>query len=362
MNLTTAATIPPSPSPTSHITFAAIRGAIPPQCFQRSTAKGLLAFVVAISVYGVVSVALYFATTWWMLVVLAIARGLTIGPVFVVGHDACHDALTPSMRLNRWLGQIAFLPTWHSFTSWRYGHNFVHHQHTQILEKDSAYPPMSPEEYACAPWMRKLVHRLSRTPLGAGALYFPVWLEYQAFPNAQMRERTRLAGTTFGAEQVLVAVWIMAEICLFSGVFARFIGFPTPNFSPIPMLFCSILITHFVWHWQMGFITFLHHFHPEVPWHSEADAPPAAQRQIESTVHMMFPAGTHWSMLNILEHTAHHAVTQIPLYNLPKAQAMLNLAFADEIRREPMRLSAVLRAFRVCKLWNQKTRAWEPYP
>ncbi len=124
------------------------------------------------------------------------------------------------------------------------------------------------------------------------------------------------------------------------------------------MLFFGIIVTQFVWNGQMGFVTFLHHFHPQVKWYCEADAPPAATRQLVSTVHMAFPAGTNWGMLNILEHTAHHIDPKIPLYNLPRAQTALNKAFANDIRQERMTLRAALNAFAVCKLWDVERQCW----
>ena len=39
-------------------------------------------------------------------------RGIAI--LFTVGHDACHQALTPSMRLNTWIGRLVFIPSLHA--------------------------------------------------------------------------------------------------------------------------------------------------------------------------------------------------------------------------------------------------------
>jgi omega-6 fatty acid desaturase (delta-12 desaturase) len=44
---------------------------------------------------------------------------IAIGKLFILGHDACHGALTSSKRLNYWLAQIAFLPAMTSFTRLR---------------------------------------------------------------------------------------------------------------------------------------------------------------------------------------------------------------------------------------------------
>ena len=40
----------------------------------------------------------------------------------------------------------------------------------------------------------------------------------------------------------------------------------------------------------------------------EFAVPSAADRQLIATIHMNFPAGFNWRLLNIPEHTAHHIV------------------------------------------------------
>ena len=47
---------------------------------------------------------------WLGKLVLGMAAGFMIGRLFIIGHDACHQSLTPHRGLNRVLGRIAFLP------------------------------------------------------------------------------------------------------------------------------------------------------------------------------------------------------------------------------------------------------------
>ena len=53
--------------------------------------------------------------------------GVATAMLFVLGHDACHGSLTPSPRLNRWIGSLAFLPSLTPFSAWELGHNQTHH-------------------------------------------------------------------------------------------------------------------------------------------------------------------------------------------------------------------------------------------
>ena len=66
----------------------------------------------------------------------SLACGLAAGLLFVVGHDACHQSFTPSRLLNRILGQVAFLATYHPFSCWDLGHNRVHHRFTNLATED----------------------------------------------------------------------------------------------------------------------------------------------------------------------------------------------------------------------------------
>ena len=181
------------------LSFEAMRAAIPAHCYERSVGMGILFLGLAYGLYGATTYLLYTAESIWALIAFAAIRGLTIGPTFIVGHDACHDALTPSPRWNRVLGQIALLPSWHSFTAWRFRHNFIHHRHTQVLELDDGYPPADAAQFRRMTFLHRLRYRLSRTIPFAGLLYFPEWLGSHLLPDATRRKEYKIAGRTMSA-------------------------------------------------------------------------------------------------------------------------------------------------------------------
>ena len=53
-------------------------------------------------------------------VIAAVVTGLAIARLFVVGHDACHQAFFSNRNANRWIGKLVFLP---SLTPWRISRN-----------------------------------------------------------------------------------------------------------------------------------------------------------------------------------------------------------------------------------------------
>src|SRR5258706_4897025 len=71
--------------------------------------------------------ALYFATLAGALAPLpipvsiacAIANGVFIAMLFVIGHDGAHGSLVPGRSWNLWIARLAFVPCAHSVSLWR---------------------------------------------------------------------------------------------------------------------------------------------------------------------------------------------------------------------------------------------------
>src|SRR5579885_36390 len=101
----------------------AVRDVLPAGSRDRSTAAGAFFFVVAANAYLATFAATIMPASLLVRALLAPVAGLAIGMLFIVGHDACHGSLTPSTKLNAWLGRVAFLPSLHPFAAWEYSHN-----------------------------------------------------------------------------------------------------------------------------------------------------------------------------------------------------------------------------------------------
>ena len=63
------------------------------------------------------------------------------------GHDAWHQSLTPSRRLNAWLGRIVFLPTYVVRDAVGGRSQCSHHGFTGLRGRDIPWVPLSPEQY-----------------------------------------------------------------------------------------------------------------------------------------------------------------------------------------------------------------------
>ena len=74
--------------------------------------------------------------------------GFVIGRLFIIGHDGCHQSLTPHRRRStRWLGRIAFLPSLTAYSLWDMGHNACHDGFTNLKGVDFVWAPLTQAEY-----------------------------------------------------------------------------------------------------------------------------------------------------------------------------------------------------------------------
>ncbi len=77
--------------------------------------------------FGAVLAGVALAPHWAAKLALGVLAGLLIARLFIIGHDACHQSLTPRRGLNKWLGRLTFLPSLTPYSLWEVGHNVVHH-------------------------------------------------------------------------------------------------------------------------------------------------------------------------------------------------------------------------------------------
>jgi omega-6 fatty acid desaturase (delta-12 desaturase) len=73
---------------------------------------------------------------------------VVISGLFIVGHDAAHEALFKSKRLNSVIGHLSMLPSWHVYEGWVLGHNRVHHKFTVRQGMDFVWHPYTVDQYA----------------------------------------------------------------------------------------------------------------------------------------------------------------------------------------------------------------------
>ena len=117
--------------------------------------------------FGLLAGTVYF-DAWWLKLLCGLAAGFVIGRLFIIGHDGCHQSLTPHRGLNKWLGRIAFLPSLTPYSLWDVGHNVVHHSYTNLKGFDFVWAPLTREEYEALGPMGRVMDRVYRSGWAPG--------------------------------------------------------------------------------------------------------------------------------------------------------------------------------------------------
>jgi len=342
-------------------TVREVRGQIPASVTTQSLALGLAVFFSALTLHCA-AVAAVLLVPWWPLQIGgAFLAGLFLATLFVVGHDACHGSLTPYNRLNKVLSRIAFLPSWTPYASWEFAHNRVHHAYTNLRGKDYAWAPFSKDEYDRLSWRRRWLERHYRSIGGLGSYYMiEYWLRHLLFPSSKERREMKRP-VAFPFDFALILIFVTAQICsvcAWSQTLTPGETFWGP-FTSVPALLLTVILLPFlVWNWAMAFAIFQHHTHPRAVWYAATEERDFFAGQVESTTHALMPWWIEWISAFIMQHTAHHVNTRIPLYRLSKSQRYLERTYTDGIIVQPWRFTALGETLARCKLYDYENHRW----
>lgn len=285
--------------------------------------------------------------------VASIFTALFMARLFIIGHDACHQALTPNRTLNRIIGRMAFLPTLTPYSLWEIGHNMAHHGYSNLKGKDSVWVPFSPEEYLALPRSRQRMERLYRSGFGHGFYYFiELWWKKLYFPATSEIGGQR---PIFFKDGLLVTffsmIWI-GSICFISLSLDKFL---------LNSLFFGFIFPFFLWNTLMGFVIFVHHTDPDVKWYDEPQKWASQTPYLTATVHMNVPV-LGALLHNIMEHPAHHLDMSIPFYHLRKAQQRLSSIAGPWMVEKALTWDSYWLCVRKCKTFDYSKSCWCDFP
>lgn len=234
---------------------------------------------------------------WFLVPLLWVFTGTALTGFFVIGHDCGHRSFAKRKWVNDLVGHTMMLPLIYPFHSWRIQHNH-HHKHTNKLDVDTAWNPLTPERYEQTPQLMRWGYKGVRSQfwwLGSithwAILHFK-WWEFKGKEREQVR---------FSVFVVLIGIAIGFPLLFATVGFTGFIKF--------------WLMPWMVYHFWMSTFTLVHHTVPEVPfktpdqWHE-------ATAQLSGTVHCDYPRWVEFLCHDINVHVPHHLTTAIPSYNL----------------------------------------------
>ena len=137
------------------------------------TSRNLRGSLLAVFDWSILAVALTFAASAsgpGLRIFSGLVAGFFITRLWVIGHDACHQSLFSSKRLNMFFGRLCFPPSLTPYTLWEVGHNVAHHGYNNLRSGDYIWAPMSPDEYLALPMWRQKLAQLYRSGLGVRSI------------------------------------------------------------------------------------------------------------------------------------------------------------------------------------------------
>jgi omega-6 fatty acid desaturase (delta-12 desaturase) len=282
---------------------------------------------------------------------LSPVTGIVIARLFILGHDACHGSLFAGRRANRVVGQLLFLPSLTPYSLWAVGHNVAHHGYTNLRGADYVWTPLSKDEFDALPRWRQRLERCYRgTVVGLGLYYLiELWWKKLYFPSHRHVGARRSEHTRDG---LIVTLFFAGFSCLIA-ILALISDRPV-----VWAWLVSWAIPFAVWNVLMGFVIYVQHTHPEVAWFRSKREWRWFQAQVRSTPHVLLPGGVSTLLHNIMEHTAHHLDTRVPLRHLKAAQHALESAFHDELRVYHWSWRQFTDVRRRCKLYDYHQHCW----
>ena len=322
----------------------------------KSTAKGVAFLFISLVPWGLGYAGFFLLDGWLLKAVSAAMMTVSLPMLFIVGHDACHQSLTPRRWLNKLIGRLTMVPTWHAYSVWDLGHNGLHHGWTNVRGKDFTWTPLSVEEYAALTPVGRFLQRQYRKWWGVGIYYIiEIWAKYGM---TGARPQTPRMNLLFWADRFSIVAYTVAVCAAVLTLADRTgLGSSGPLVSA-GLLLLGVVIPFLVWNWVMGAIVLVHHTHPSVPWYGDVADWSYYAGQVQSTVHIELPRPVELVLHNIMEHTAHHADPRVPLYNLEKAQRNLEDAYGEHIVVVPFTAAGFFHVMRTCRLFDYEQHRW----
>jgi acyl-lipid omega-6 desaturase (Delta-12 desaturase) len=281
----------------------------------------------------------------------ALLAGFKMSTLYAVAHDAAHNTLTASRRLNKAIGIVAYLTGFYNYRLRLYDHLLRHHPLVNGPQPD-AYRPLSLAEYrALTPW-RRAWERLIRSPNPFALMAYGAasrLLKSEVFPKKSMPAAVRreawlyagLMGVYLGAFVMILGVASQGSLALFA-----------------QDLFFALLLPFMAFQTCMAAVVYFQHTHPAIPWFAPGDERHQGFGAEQLSVHLDMPRTISSWLHHAYCHAAHHVCPSIPCYRLYDAQLRLDGLLGRQAAVLPFRAGALLDVFRRCKLYDYESHRW----
>lgn len=315
------------------------------------TVRGTSLYLADILLYAAFIYGVLVLPYLWMKIVASILAGVKISNLSVIAHDAAHNSLTKSRRLNKFIAITSFLPCFFNYRLWLHDHNNLHHSRTNEKFPDS-YTPFSKEEYDRLPKFRQWRERLYRKP---SVLYFGLYYIVERW------SKVKLCPTKYIPRNIHASAWkhfflLACYAIVFLGILVS-----APLYSGTSVataLILGFVVPFYIFQSLYAAAVYVQHTHPGIPWFDKKPDRRTVGRQEFISVHLQCPGWINALVHHIFDHSAHHACPAIPCYQLGAAQARLNELLGKSAITARLSLDELSRTMRTCKLYDYKNHCW----
>ena len=298
-------------------------------------------------------VVVFFAGPPWFKVIgsLLIAGGMA--RLFSYAHNAAHENLAKSRRLNRFLAFLAFTPIFYNYRLWCYEHHFLHHPYCNDTKPD-AFRPFSKAEFDALPKWRQWLERLYRGPYVVG------------WPTYYLKERhfqTKIWVPAYVPAELRQAAWLNTLwIVAYAGALVALLwhapAFAT-NLTSGGALFFGLVLPLIIFEGADAFTLYAQHTDARIPWfkedHIDRDGPGRTEL---ISVHLEVPRFLGWFTHETYSHPVHHLLPGIPFFRVHEAQTELNRMLGPAAVVRKAGLTWLLGTTRRCKLYDWDRKQW----
>jgi len=316
------------------------------------TLRGLSLFAVDIALYGLAVAGVLFLRPLWMKLGCGVFAGMALARMFSLAHNAAHENIVCSPRLNRALAVVLFTPFFYNCVLWMYEHHVLHHPHPNDTKPD-AYRPYGKAEFDALPRWRRLLERFYRSPtfVGWGAYYL-----------LQRHWATKLVPPAYVPPALRGVAWWNAALLLAYGAAMLALLIEAPryavNLTAGGALLIGFALPLFVFEIHDGFALYAQHTDPRIAWFKDSVNRNAEGRSELLSVHLRVPRLMGAFYHDTFAHPVHHLHPKIPCYRVFEAQTRLDerLGSAAVVRSFGVRW--LLDTTRRCKLYDWDKQQW----
>lgn len=316
------------------------------------TARGLALFALDIALYVTAVAGVLFLAPLWAKLGCGVFAGMALGRMFSLAHNAAHENIVRSPRLNRLLAVVLFTPFFYNCVLWAYEHHVLHHPHPNDAKPD-AYKPYSKAEFDALPLWRQLLERFYRAPTFVG------WGVYYLF---QRHWSTKLLPPGYVPRALRRAAWWNAALLLAYGVALLGLLATAPHYAAdltsTEALLIGFALPLFVFEIHDGFALYVQHTDPRIAWFKDAVDRNGEGRTELLSVHLRVPRPMGWFYHDTFAHPVHHLHPKIPCYRVFEAQTKLDQRLGSAAMVSPFNLRWLLDTTRRCKLYDWDRRQW----